>query len=187
MKAPAFVILAFMIFQAAVGVNGANQYGFMHTEFLRTEGYDFQFQRAEGDTNHWQMGFFRFRWNGNYPIRLWGYGFEKDGSFRVRFEIFSRLTADKWEEVPVGYCGTGMRMYEIKSKTNYVLKIPLWPYEKIGTKGVIKIDGEKIAFISKPFDVAPLRKQRQPDSPANGRQPIRSATNRTAVAVDSRH
>lgn len=135
-------------------------YGFKNLENLCVDGYEFKFIKAEADKDHWQMGHFKFRWNGQKSIRLWGIGFEKDGSFRVRFENFSNLTGGKWQEVPVGYCGTGSEMFSIEPNKDYVLKIPLWPYQSDGDKGVVKLDGEKISVVSEPFGVAQLRNKR---------------------------
>jgi len=135
-------------------------YGFKDVENLRVEGYEFNFIKAEADKNHWQMGYFKFRWNGQKAIRLWGFGFEEDRSFRVRFENFSRMTGEKWQEVSVGYCGTGAEMFTLEPNKEYVVQIPLWPFKEKGDKGVVKIDGEKISLISKPFEVANLRNNR---------------------------
>ena len=132
-------------------------FGFKHVEDLSNDGYDFKFIRAEANKNHWKMGYFKFRWNGQKAIRLWGFGFEKDGSLRVRFESFSKMTNGKWQEVPVGYCGTGKEMFTLEPNKDYVLQIPLWPYDKDGEKGVVKLDGEKISVLSEPFEVSQLR------------------------------
>ena len=157
MKALILAALVTVISPCLVGAEGVEQYGFKDSKFIRATGYTFEFTHAQADKNHWRMGFFNFRWNGERPIRLWGFRFEKDGSFRVRFENFSKFTNGEWGEISVGYCGTGAKLFELKPSTNYVLKIPLWPYEKKGEKGVVKIDGEDISVISKPFDVAPLK------------------------------
>lgn len=141
----------------AVAEETKRDYGFKHIEDLRVDGYDFKFIKAEADKNHWQMGYFKFRWNGQKAIRLWGFGFEKDGSFRVRFENFSKMTNGKWLEVPVGYCGTGAEMSMLEPNKDYVLQVPLWPYKKDGEKGVVKLDGEKISIISESFEVSQLR------------------------------
>jgi hypothetical protein len=154
------IIIALLITASAQFLPGAEKvenYGFKDVEFVQMEGYNLEFVTAVSDKDHWRMGMFKFRWNGKSLLRLWGFGFQKDGSFRVRFEKFSKLIGEKWEEVPVLYCGTGAEMYELKPDTDYVLKVPLWPSHKGGTKGVVKIGGEKIYLISKPFDVAQLK------------------------------
>ncbi len=135
-------------------------YGFAHVEDLRTNGYDFRFLRATPDENHWRMGYFKFRWNGDKAIQLWGFGFEKDGSFRVRFENFSKKSGEGWEEVKVGYCGTGAEMFTLQANKDYILQIPLWPYKKGGDVGVVKLDGEKISVVSDPFTVADVTGKR---------------------------
>lgn len=135
-------------------------YGFKDVENLSVDGYEFKFIKAEADEDHWQMGQFKFRWNGQNSIRLWGFGFEKDGSFRVRFENFSKMTGGKWQEVPVGYCGTDKEMFTLEANKDYVLRIPLRPYQKDGDKGVVKLDGEKVSIVSDPFDVSSLKNQR---------------------------
>ncbi len=132
-------------------------YGFKHVEDLHTDGYNFEFIKAESDKNHWQMGYFKFRWEGEKAVRLWGFGFEESGSFRVRFENFSKMINGKWQEVPVGYCGTGMEWFTLEPNKDYVLLIPLWPYQNDGEQGVVKLNGEKISIVSEPFGIAQLR------------------------------
>lgn len=144
----------------AVAAEAKRDYGFKHTEDLRLEGYDFKFAKAAPDKNHWRMGYFKFRWNGAKAIRLWGFGFEKDGSLRVRFEGFPKMVDGRWEEVPVGYCGTGAEMYTLEPDKDYVLQVPLWPYEKNGDEGVVKLNGEKISVVSEPFKIAEIRSKR---------------------------
>lgn len=144
----------------AIAEEAKLDYGFKHTEDLRLEGYDFKFVKAAPDKNHWRMGYFKFRWNGAKAIRLWGFGFEKDGSFRVRFEQFSKMTKGQWEEVTVGYCGTGAEMFTLEPNRDYVLQVPLWPYKKDGDEGVVKLGGEKISVVSEAFKAAEIRDKR---------------------------
>jgi hypothetical protein len=106
------------------------------------------------------MGHFKFRWDGDQPVKLWGFGFQDDGSFRVRFETFSEFTQGVWTEIPVGYCGTGAEMFTLKPRQEYTLLIPLWPFQTKGEKGVVKIDGENVSLISTPFDTKSLREKR---------------------------
>ena len=138
----------------------SEDYGFADTSHLQKKGYVLEFVSALPDKNHWKMGQFRFKWNGNKPIKLWGFGFQKDGSFRVRFEGFSRFTNDEWKEVPVGYCGTGAEMFTLQPDRDYTLLIPLWLFQTEGDKGIVKIDGENISLISGPFDTTALRNKR---------------------------
>ncbi len=144
----------------AVAEETKRDYGFAHVEDLRVDGYQFEFVKAEADKDHWRMGYFKFRWNGQKAVRLWGFGYEKDGALRVRFENFSKLTNGKWQEVGVLYCGTGKEMFTLEPNKDYMLQIPLWPYQKDGEKGVVKLHGEKIAIISAPFKVAEIRDNR---------------------------
>jgi len=157
MKTTLIALLILATAQFLPGAEKAENYGFKNVEFVQMEGYDLDFVSATVDKDHWRMGTFKFRWNGKNPLRLWGFGFQKDESFQVRFETFSKLVGEKWAEVPVAYCGTGAKLYEFKPNTDYVLRIPLWPYQKSGIRGVVKIGGEKISLISKPFDIALLK------------------------------
>jgi hypothetical protein len=154
------LFLVVTTFVIAVAEEAKRDYGFKHTEDFRLEGYDFKFVKAVPDANHWRMGYFKFRWNGAKAIRLWGFGFEKDGSFRVRFEQFSKKTKGLWEEVTVGYCGTGAEMFTLEPNRDYVLQIPLWPYKKDDDEGVVKLGGEKISVISEAFKVSEIRDKR---------------------------
>lgn len=72
---------------------GPSTYGFSHAEHIRATGYEFKLLRTKPSKDHWRMGYFQFLWKGPEPIRLWGFDFEKEGSFRVRFENFSKLAA----------------------------------------------------------------------------------------------
>ncbi len=161
MKIIASILFAIVaVSTIAVAEETKRDYGFKHTEDLRLEGYDFKFVKADPGKNSWRMGYFKFRWNGSKAIRLWGFGFEKDGSLLVRFEQFSKMTKGRWEEVTVGYCGTGKEMFTLEPNKDYVLKVPLWPYEKSGEEGVVKLDGEKVSVVSEPFNVTAIRDKR---------------------------
>ena len=144
-------------FHIAAAEETKRDYGFKLSKDLRVDGYDFEFTKAEPDKDHWRMGYFKFRWNGTHPVRLWGFGFEKDGSFRVRFEEFSKMAVGQWKEVAVGYCGTGAEMFTLEPNKDYVLRVPLWPYQKDGEEGVIKLSGEEISLVSAPFKIAGIR------------------------------
>lgn len=154
------LLLIGFVSQLVIAEETKPEYGFKNVEDLRANEYEFKFIKAEADQDHWHMGHFKFRWNGKDPIRLWGYGFEKDGSFRVRFENFSKLVRGQWREVSVMGCGTGGEMFTLEPNKDYILQVPLWPYKKDGEKGVVKINGEKISFLSDPFDVPSLKSQR---------------------------
>jgi hypothetical protein len=151
------LVLIVSISHLALAEEAKPAYGFKDAKNLLVEGYEFSFSKAGADRDQWRMGYFNFRWHGAKAIRLWGFGFEKDGSLRVRFENFSKMKGDSWQEVPVGYCGTGAEMFALEPNREYVLQIPLWPYEKSGDKGVVKIDGENISVVSDPFDVEILK------------------------------
>lgn len=135
-------------------------YGFRSTpgeNFLPRTSYRLTFLRAEPDKNHGVMGLFQLRHSGAQPIKLWGFRFEKDGSLRVRFERFSKLRDHKWQEVPVGYCGTGAETYAVEPERDYVLRVPLWPYLKEGTRGVVLLSGGTSAIVSEEFDGTDVR------------------------------
>ncbi len=135
-------------------------YGFKHTEDLRLDGYELKLVKAVPDKNHWRMGYFKFRWNGAKAVRLWGFGFEKDGSFRVRFESLSKKSQGEWKEVEQFTCGTGARMFTLEPDKEYVFQIPLSPYEKGGEQGVVMLGGEKISVVSEPFNITELTTKR---------------------------
>lgn len=150
------LLLLFAVSSLAVAEEAKHDYGFKHAADLSVEAYDFKFIKAAPDKNHWRMGYFKFRWKGSKAIRLWGFGFEKDGSFRVRFENFSKKSQGGWKEEEVGYCGTGAEMFTLEPDKEYILQVPLWPYEKGGDEGVVKLDGEKISVVSEPFKIKDL-------------------------------
>ncbi len=154
------LLLLFTVSTVALTEEAKRDYGFKHTEDLSIEAYDFKFIKAAPDKNHWRMGYFKFRWKGSKAIRLWGFGFENDRSFRVRFEQFSKLTKGYWKEVEVGYCGTGMEMFTLEPDKDYVLQVPLWPFKKDGDDGVVMLDGEKISVVSEPFKISEVRSKR---------------------------
>ena len=157
MKVLVSILLSlFALLAITVAEEVKRDYGFGHTEDLRVEGYEFRFVKAASDKNHWRIGHFKFRWKGPKAIRLWGFGFESDGALRVRFEQFSKFTKGRWEEVEVGYCGTGMQMFSLQPDKDYLLLVPLWPYKKDGDEGVVKLNGE-VSVISEPFNVSNIR------------------------------
>ncbi len=157
-----------IIILLAVGVVSAcaqdalpKKYGFRRYPeeiFLPTTNYSLTFLRAEPDKDHGSMGFFAFKHASDKPIQMWGFGFESDGSFRVRFERFAKLQDSKWQEVFVGYCATGAETYPIEPNHDYVLRVPLWPYTASGTRGVILLSGKRYSVISDEFDTATVRK-----------------------------
>jgi hypothetical protein len=136
-------------------------YGFEYIEDLRLEGYEFKFTKAgPADKDGYQWGYFKFRWKGDKPVRLWGFGFEKDGSFSPRFETYSKKLKGAWAEVKVGYCGTGAETYALEPNKDYVFKIALEQHSEDAEQWVVKLDGEKISVVSEPFNVTTKKKKR---------------------------
>lgn len=137
-------------------------YGFEHIKDLRLDGYEFKFTKAGPvDKDGYQLGYFKFRWNGNKPVHLWGFGFEKDGSFSARFETFSKKTKEVWTEVKVGHCGTGAETYALEPNKDYVIQIPLELHSEEAEQWVVKLDGQNISVISEPFSVTTDKKKPQ--------------------------
>src|SRR5438128_2306727 len=62
---------------------------------LDASRYRLKFLRGEPDKDHGQIGLFAFRHTLDDPVKLWGFGFQKDGSFRVRFEQFSKWDGNR--------------------------------------------------------------------------------------------
>lgn len=86
------------------------KYGFLRAreaDFLPPAQYRLSLVRTEPDKSHGRMGIFAFRHTLDHPLNLSGFGFQKNGSLRVRFEQFSRRQDNRWQEVNVAYCGTG--------------------------------------------------------------------------------
>lgn len=119
--------------------------------------YRLTFLRSEPDKNHGRMGLFSLRHTLDDPIKIWGFGFQKDGSLRVRFERFSKWEGNRWTEVRVGYCGTGAETYTIAPNRDYVLRVPLWPFAKTGARGVALLSGTPYSLISEEFDGEAVR------------------------------
>ena len=138
----------------------AEDYGFKREYTLSSESYELVYIDSEPDENHWRMGFFKFRWTGSKPIKLWGFGFKDDGAFRVRFETFSKYKDGIWDEVMIGYCGTGAETYELSPNKDYTLRIPLKYFKKECTKGIVMLHSASDSMLSKPFDVASLHTRR---------------------------
>jgi hypothetical protein len=156
------IILLTASFASAYGEEtAAKKYGFRKfpdETFLPPATYRLKFLRAKRDKDHGSMGFFSFRHAFDKPIQMWGFGFEKDGSFRVRFERFSKLQDHKWQEVLVGYCGTGAETYAIEPNHDYIMRVPLWPYLFSGFRGVVLLSGQRHIVISDEFDADIVRK-----------------------------
>lgn len=130
-------------------------YGFTHAEDIRADGYEFKFLKAgPADKDGYRKGYFKFRWKGPKAVHLWGFGFEKDGSFQSRFEIFSKKTKSGWEEIKVGFCGTGAETFALEAGKDYVIQFPLERYAADAEQWVVKLDGEKISVVSEPFKIA---------------------------------
>ena len=125
-------------------------------DFLDPAQYHLSLTRVQPDRAHGHMGVFTFRHTLDRPMKLWGFGFKKDGSFRVRFEQFSRRENNRWDQVPVGYCGTGAETFELAPNREYILLIPLWPFAKSGDRGVVLLSGD-YRLVSEEFDTALLR------------------------------
>jgi hypothetical protein len=135
------------------------KYGFQRmreADFLPRAQYRLSFLRTEPDKHYGRIGLFTFRHTLDHPLKLFGFGFQKDGSLRVRFEQFSRRQDNRWQEVRVGYCGTGAQSYALDPNRDYLLRVPLWPFTRSGDRGVVLLSGDR-RILSDEFDTAPLR------------------------------
>lgn len=152
-----------LIFLFNLGVACAEpDYGFKDKRIL-TKGYCFRFLGLKKDQNKREMGVFLFRWDGDKAVKLYGYGFEKDGTFQVRFEQVSRWRTGKWLELPILSCGTGAETFHFRPGKEYRIWVPMWRFSKDlkyqpdpvrkGDKGVVKIVGEGVSLLSEPFDL----------------------------------
>jgi hypothetical protein len=104
------------------------------------------------DPNDTVRGHFSFTHHYPVAVKLFGFGFSGPGQFQVQFESFRRQEGGQWADVPVGYCGTGARTYELQPDTKYVLLVSLWPFFEKGTKGQVGVPGEGAMLVSTPFD-----------------------------------
>jgi len=136
------------------------KYGFEGKGMI-AKGYKFKFLSSKPDKNHGAMGTFLFRWNGKKPINIHGFGFEKNGDFRVRFEKISRFRDGKWVKLPILSCGTGAQLFTLQPDKDYKILVPMWRFEKnleyqddpprSGDKGVVQIAGADFSLVSIPF------------------------------------
>ncbi len=149
-----FLALVLVLTSCAVHPARVSMYGFSDFRETPSTGYELILKRVERDENHGRMGFFHFRWEGNEPIRLWGFGVKPDGAFRVRFENFSKMSQGEWREMKVFYCGTGAEQFFLDPETDYVLRVPLWAFREDGEYGVVRINGSDVSLVSEPFRIA---------------------------------
>ncbi|MBT8037087.1 MAG: hypothetical protein KJO21_06045 [Verrucomicrobiae bacterium] len=150
---PLRILLALLIVTGSI--NSEETFGFKERGNVVVRGYKFRLVSTEEDKDRGTIGVFAFRWEGDRPVKLYGFGPPQKGRFEVRFEQFSRLREGSWQELPVFYCGTGAEVHPLKPKTDFRLLIPLWrfakePQEK-GDKGIVKIPGDGISLLSDPF------------------------------------
>jgi hypothetical protein len=170
-----FRILLFLILCmdcARAQESAATKYGFSkfpNKTLLAPASYHLTFLRAEPEKDYGSMGIFEFRHSLDEPIRMWGFGFQKDGSLRVRFEQFSKLQEGRWKEVPIGYCGTGAQTYELAPNRDYLLRVSLRPFAKDGTRGVVLLTGETFGVISDEFSGDAVRQVVKKKTKENGR------------------
>ena len=135
-------------------------YGFTDTGRI-TKGYVFKFISAKLDKKYRGFGTFLFRWNGKSPIKLYGFEFEKNGDFEVRFEQVSRFRDGKWLWLGMLSCGTGAELYTLQPGKDYKILLSMWRFgtdlnykidlPRKGDKGVVKIVGEDFYLVSEPF------------------------------------
>ncbi len=135
-------------------------YGFEDKHII-TKGYQFKYLSSKPDKNHQAMGTFSFRWNGKKPIKIHGFGFDKSGAFRVRFEQVSRFRDGKWVKLPILSCGTGKQLFTLQPGKDYKILVPMWRFAKDleyqidpprrGDKGAVQIVGDNRSFVSDPF------------------------------------
>jgi hypothetical protein len=140
-------------------------YGFAG-ETIISKGYKFQFvsanlEKENKDYTGW--GIFLFRWNGKQPVKIHGFGFEKNGDFQVRFEQVSRFRAGKWLKLPILSCGTGAELFKLQPGKDYKIQVSMWRFgtdleykadrPRTGDKGVVLIRGEDFSLVSDPFDL----------------------------------
>ena len=152
------IILIFML--SVCSAMAEPMYGFKGEDII-TKGYKFKFLSSKPDKNHGAMGTFSFRWNGKKPIKIHGFGFEKNGDFRVRFEQVSRFSDGKWLVLPILSCGTGAQLFSLQPGKNYKILVPMWRFAKdleykidppqSGDKGAVQIVGDGISLVSDPF------------------------------------
>ena len=153
-------ILIFIVLLSSAGAEAIC--GFDDESIIR-KGYTFEFLSSKRDNNHLAMGTFRFKWNGKKSIRIHGFGFEKSGDFRVRFEQVSKLRDGHWTKLPIFSCGTGAELFALRPNKDYRILVPLWRFAKDleyksdpprgGDKGVVKIVGDGFSLISDPFSL----------------------------------
>ena len=133
-------------------------YGFtIEPEKIQSGGYVLGLKSVELHQGELSKGIFYFRWEGNEPIDLWGLGFDEDGAFRVLFENTATFDGEQWTATNFGHCGTGMKLYPFELGKEYSLRIPIWQFNgEDGETGVVKVGGDKISVVSKPFSLADL-------------------------------
>ncbi len=157
-------IIAFVVFSVAVAEAGEpvlSKYDFSNPSKSKLPDagrYHLALLRIVPDRNQEPMGLFAFRHTLDEPLKIWGFGFQKDGTMQVRFEKFSKWEGNRWTEVGVGYCGTGAQTYALEPNHDYLLRVPLWPFAKSGERGVVLLSGTPFSLISEEFDGTEVRR-----------------------------
>ncbi len=83
------------------------------------------------------------------PVRISGFNEPLDGTFEPRFVEFQMLKDGTWENIPVGYCGTGAQDFAMQpgKKYEFVTSLDSFKEQDAPLNGKIGVDG----YWSEPF------------------------------------
>jgi hypothetical protein len=100
-------------------------------------------------------GIFTFRHSLQEPVTMGGYDGPKGTKFNPTFPGYELLKAGGWEALPIWYCGTGARAFNLRPGVNYEFRI-LLAYPELSKAKQVRVllySGHGF-FRSEPFTLA---------------------------------
>ncbi len=88
-------------------------------------------------------GVFTFTNTTGKPLRVSGFDSPDDGEFQIRFTSYQFQTPTGWQDLKIGYCGTGAQDFVLQPGRTYTIREWLFPYvwlsDQIGTATIGRI------------------------------------------------
>jgi hypothetical protein len=157
MKTSVSLLLSCVFFASESAAEPSDRFGLLYLKEVPADGYTLTLDRVKLHEGKLSVGLFKFKWGGSEPVKIWGMGFDEDGTFIVLFENTSLFDGQQWTATNFGHCGTGSKLYEFQPGTEYTFRIAIWQFNGAkGEKGLVSIGGDTVSLISTPFSIATL-------------------------------
>lgn len=157
MKTSVSILLSCVFFVSGSAAEPGDRFGLLYLKDVPADGYTLTLDRVELHEGELSKGLFKFKWSGSEPVKIWGMGFDDEGTFNVLFENTSLFDGQQWTATNFGHCGTGSKLYGFQPSKEYTFRIAIWQFNGAeGEKGLVSIGGDIASLISKPFPIATL-------------------------------